>query len=523
MIMVAVLIMFAALLGLMMIAAQRTIDKSSVVTREYHDERVFQVTDGGANVAERWLRDQLIINPRITQAGLNAAPPPSVPGFHFVEYSITKEARQDDVLVTQGPYAGLLAVRQPFTIRVHGENARSTSESIVEVKTELYWLGLFQFAIYYDGDLELFPRNPSPYTGHIHANGNLYLGSDAVFDITGQVTAAGHIFNIPKDPTQIYHGKARIADRAGHWHDLSYDSRDPHWVERSLGDWAGLVQDSAHGVHELPFPIETLPIAIDLIKRGQFGDDSLHRALRYYYRAGLRIIDGNGFDSLGHVVAIPAGVISNSSVKDWREGHNMEMRDINMDSLRLKGPVPANGTIYVSYSHTYAAVRITHGERLPAGGIIIATDNPLYVLGNYNSIDKQPSSIMCDAFNAYSSGWSDGNATKALNQRSASPTTVNTCIVTGDKLTSPGHYSGGAQNLIRLHEKWTAMAQLTQKGTMVCLWGSEQAVGAFVDGAPVFSENHRVCSFDPQLLNPDFWPDDYFTVMVFARSRWVAF
>ena len=521
--MVSVMLMIVALMGLLVVATRTTLNNGSVVSRVYHEEQVFQVADGGANVAERWLRDHLLINPRITQAELNTATAPSLPGYNFSQFSITKQARQDDVLITNGPYAGLLGSRQPFTILVHAENANSTNESTVEVTSELYWVGLYQFAIFYDGDLELYPRNPSPYTGHIHANGNMYLGSDATFDITGQVTAAGHIYNTPKDPTLVFHGKARIADRAGHWHDLSYDSRDPNWVAKSIGDWQGLVEDSAHGVKPLPFPVVTLPLAIDLIKRGQVGDDSLHHALRYYWRAGLRIIDGVGYDSLGHNVPIPAGVISNSSVKDWREGHNMEMRNINMDSLRIKGLVPANGVIYVSYSHTYAAVRLTHGATLPTGGLVIATDNPLYVLGDYNTLNEQPSSIMCDAFNVYSNGWLDADAIKVLNQRGANPTCVNSCVVTGDKVTIPGHYSGGAQNLVRLHQKWTAMAQLTQKGTLVCLWRCEQATGDFVDGAPVFSENHRVCSFDPNLLNPDYWPDDYFTVMLLTRSRWVSY
>jgi hypothetical protein len=353
--------------------------------------------------------------------------------------------------------------------------------------------------------------------GRIHTNGNMYIGSHNTLDLDARVSAAGHIYNTPKDPTRSYNGKARLKDPAGHWSDLSYDWRDPDWVSKSLTDWGGNVQDSSHGMTALPYPMPTTNIAYDIITRGQAGDPPEVRERKYYYKAGLRILDNTITDSLGVPVVLPAGIITSSSVYDCREQHNMEMRNLDIAALIAAGKVPANRVIYISYTHSNAAVRIKNAGALPSRGIVIATDNPLYVWGDYNNLNKQPSSLLCDAFNVYSGNWLDINATRPLNHRVSSATTVNTCVVTGNQVTVPGHYGGGAENLIRLHEKWVGH-QLTYRGSLICLWASQQAGGDFADACYV--EAQRDWGFDPMLLDPDFWPRDYLSARHISRASW---
>lgn len=512
-----VLLMISGLILVGTVVLQRTVNTSHQVQRDYSDERVFQVADGGADVAQSWLRDLLAINPNPSQSALNGFTAPALPGFQYPQLTITKQALRQNVLVRRGALEDLHADIQPYEVLSHAANVNASNDKIVRVVVNEESVSLYQFGIYYDDDLEIYPDFPLDYMGRIHTNGNLYIGSHNTLDLDARVSAAGHIYNTPKDPTRHYNGKARLKDPAGHWSDLSYDSRDPNWVSRSLTDWGGNVQDSAHGMTELPYPMPTTTDAYDIITRGQMSDTPQMQEKKYYYKAGLRILDNVITDSLGYPVTLPAGVIASNSVYDCREQHNMEMRTLDMAALIAAGKVPLNRVIYMSYTHANAAVRIKNAGALPTKGIVIATDNPLYVWGHYNNVNKQPSSLLCDAFNVYSVNWADINANKPINHRIAGATTVNTCVVTGNQVTTSGHYGGGAENLIRLHEKWVGH-QLTYRGSLICLWASQKAVGDFANAC--YIEAQRDWGFDPMLLDPEFWPKDYLSARHVTRASW---
>ena len=516
-IIIAVMLMITGLLYLGFVVMQQSAFTSDQVQREYTDERVFQVADGGADVAQAWLVTLLDVSQNPSQTELDGVTAPSLDGYHFPELSITKLALRQNVLVRRGALEDLHADIQPYEVFSHAAVSRGRNDKVVRVVLNQEAVSLYQFGIYYDGDLEIYPDFPLDYMGRIHTNGNMYIGSHNTLDLDARVSAAGHIYNIPKDPTLSYNGKARLKDPSGTWHDLSYDSRDPNWVSKSLNDWGGNVQDSAHGMTALPYPIPATIDVWDIIARGDAGDTPDVRAKKYYYKAGLAILDSVIKDSSGMNVAFPAGVITNSDVYDCREQRTMAMRNLDVAALVAAGLVPTNRVIYISYTHANAAVRLKNASTLPSRGLVIATDNPLYVWGPYNTINKQPSSLLCDAFNVYSGNWSDANATSSLTSRVSSATTINTCVVTGNQTTVPADYGGGAENLIRLHEKWVGH-ELTYRGSLICLWTSRQAVGDFADAC--YEEAQRDWGFDPLLLDPDFWPKDYLSARHLSRASW---
>ncbi len=517
---IVVMLMITGLLFLSLAAFQRTVYTADQVSRDYTDERVFQVADGGADVAQAWLITLLNVNPNPSQTELNNLSAPSLDGFRYRQLTITKLALLQNVLVRRGALEDLHADIQPFDVYSRAAIVRGANDKIVSVVLNQEAVSLYQFGIYYEGDLEIYPDFPLDYMGRIHTNGNMYIGSRNTLDLDARVSASGHIYNTPKDPLLTYNGKARLKNPAGQWHDLSYDSRDPNWVSKSLNDWGGNVQDSAHGMTALPYPMPVTSDVHDIIERGVAGDSPEVQAKKYYYRAGLRILDDVVIDSLGNTVVLAAGVITNSNVWDCREQRTMAMRNLDMAALTAAGQVPVNRLIYISYTHANAAVRIKNASTLPVRGIVIATDNPLYVWGHYNTVNKQPSSLLCDAFNVYSENWLDANATSNVNQRVASATTVNTCVVAGNQITVTGDYGGGAENLIRLHEKWVGH-ELTYRGSLICIWVSQQAVGDFADACYV--EAQRDWGFDPLLLDPEFWPKDYLSARHLSRASWRSY
>jgi hypothetical protein len=161
---------------------------------------------------------------------------------------------------------------------------------------------------------------------------------------------------------------------------------------------------------------------------------------------------------------------------------------------------------------------LTNGGTLPAGGLTVATPNPLYVLGNYNTTDL-PASIMSDALDVLSGSWKDSNSSQGIGSRVASSTTVNAAIYTGNVPTSGSSYSGGLENLPRLLEDWSS-ATFTYKGSMVCMFASQYATGPVANasyGAPT-----RNWSFDVQFLNSSTLPPGTPSVQTFSRTAWAS-
>ncbi len=158
----------------------------------------------------------------------------------------------------------------------------------------------------------------------------------------------------------------------------------------------------------------------------------------------------------------------------------------------------------------YPAVRIINGATLRAP-ITIATDRPLYIQGNYNTIGWQPASFIADALTILSNAWNDGTGshpvpTSGTNSNAgggsdrtnpaksgASATTVYAAIAAGHSATpcdwqrsgcsvptpppatSGGSYGGGLENFPRFLENWNGIA-MVYRGSLVSLFQSRYAV-----------------------------------------------
>ena len=146
----------------------------------------------------------------------------------------------------------------------------------------------------------------------------------------------------------------------------------------------------------------------DLIKRGDTINPTVSlesQALKYsrlYWKAGLRIIDGTVYDKNGNSVDLTDGgtvpnPISTKPFYDYREGKLITATEVDVNLLqgssnamaKLNDP-PAGadpGIIYMSETqdaNNSKAIRLTNGATLPTSGLTVATDNPIYVKGNYN-------------------------------------------------------------------------------------------------------------------------------------------
>jgi hypothetical protein len=118
-----------------------------------------------------------------------------------------------------------------------------------------------------------------------------------------------------------------------------------------------------------------------------------------------------------------------------------------------------------------------------------------------------------------SNAWTDANSYKSVDQRPASPTTVNAAIVSGIVPTGEygTNYSGGAENFPRFMEKWGSGNTFTYYGSMVELYKSLQNTGAWGKNN-VYDPPKRKWYFDRQFYTDP--PPGTLSLVRFKKNRW---
>jgi hypothetical protein len=206
-----------------------------------------------------------------------------------------------------------------------------------------------------------------------------------------------------------------------------------------------------------------------------------------------------------------SGAIStNQSIQDNREGAQIRLvtLDISKIESNTSGLSPTfkssgfNGIVYIydssNTTSTRRGVRLLNGTKIPSAGFTVASQNPVYIQGDYNTggtpasnsnpsdptnpqvsgYTRAPCAVIADAVNLLSNSWNDANSFSGTGSRVATNTTVNTAILSGIVATAPvggdGSYSGGAENFPRFLEDWSH-AILTYYGSMVELYQSGQS------------------------------------------------
>ena len=185
----------------------------------------------------------------------------------------------------------------------------------------------------------------------------------------------------------------------------------------------------------------------------------------------------------------------------------------NTYKLQSSGTFDWNGIVYVEIptlasasgrkdnvkkAKSGIAVRLKNGSIVPSPpgspdkGFTVATNAPLYVLGNYNAdgnsstgsatatdgSDEVPAALVADAITILSNAWEannyDSKSKQSSGLRKGSFTEISAAFLTGQSETVPGagKYSGGVHNFPRFLENWTG-TEFRYRGSLVALFQSE--------------------------------------------------
>jgi hypothetical protein len=455
-------------------------------------------------------------------------------------------------------------------------------EAILELKFKIRYIPIFQFAAFFDKDLEIAPGRPMTLGGPIHTNYDLFLNTEPNQGLTidGQITVAN----------RLYRGNKR--DNACGNLVRAYDARitPPRNLLTLVNGCAARTQVTAATAApwgdqiKLAFPQLTVP---------QPESFNAEPGRVYWDRADLRFVvnldaAGNPVTSVNSPSGVEvrgtndvidtfatqtlnncAGSIRRSggsgdvlravgtsiTFRENRENGNVRMLDFDMRAvlnclhsnnflvqapgvgktlsdaterglvfyMTVKGPRSAmNPSRYGVRIRNAGQLRSTiAGAPVPLG-LTIVSDQPTYIQGDYNAVNRIPAAVMSDVYNVLSNSFYDAVAqrfrdqqtgagcnanwsTAALNCRVPTATTQNIAILGGSDTTGGvdgnggwgGGYSGGFENFPRFHEDWAAGSiTYTWNGSFVSLYRPRRANGAWVYGGARYTAPNRVWAFD---------------------------
>ncbi len=461
-------------------------------------------------------------------------PPSSLPNdsIQMGKYSVVITTEKSDTTLIKymktGAYRGLYALTDQYTVRATARSAGVQASKTIQATVDAALVPIYQFAVFYEQDLEIAPGPPMTLGGRVHSNNDMYLQSNDKLYLDSYTTAAGNIFHgrHPESGESTSGGDVMIKDDNGNYQAMKnsdgtwLDSEEDDWVNESISRWGGRVEDSDHGMTDLKLPVVASGEPMDMIGESNGGSNPDS----YEDKAGLKIVGGQVYfrepdSSWSNVTSdfISDGIITSNSFYDGRESENVTSLDLDVGKLGSSSYWPENGIIYASNDGGgLTGTRLVNGAQLH-DRLTVASADPVYTLGDYNTVNKKAASIMSDALTILSNDWDDSKSTWSRDSRRAAETTVNVAYMTGNKASADGHYSGGFENLPRFLENWSGV-DFNWKGSAAVLWESEEANGNW--GGSYYTPPNRKWEFDSDFLDPNNLPPGTPLISIVKKTSW---
>ncbi|MBC7367824.1 MAG: hypothetical protein H7343_13605 [Undibacterium sp.] len=458
---------------------------------------------------------------------------------------------------------------------------------------------LFQYAIFYNSDMELFPGANFIVNGRVHSNGTIYTGTTASITFSDYVSDVNGLSNqySPLDPRGPGSPGNTITYNKG-TPVVTSREEPPGTLEADTTD-TNINNDGPREMIEIPDFVRSDPNATD----------------RFYTKAGLKVLanttaaaatadsgwtvlantrlyatrDGTVIPATDPLATYLGTMLSVGGMNDYREAATLATTDIDVAKITAgynagglpqnipatatwpnnasvpaalrNQPIPVilrgkdfwNGVLYVAditdtTSHR-AGVRLLNGTSLPDGtqasspaaGLTVATANPAYIVGDFNTggvppsdsgsnlaannyvagYTVQPSSVIADAVTSVSANWISGNydTVASLSSRTPVNTTVNTALISGIVASDGTAYSGGVENYIRLLENWSGR-RLTYYGSIINLYQSRRATARWQTTGAYYNAPTRNWYFDTNFLDPRKLPPGTPVTRTLKRGQW---
>lgn len=268
--MITVLLMLAVLMA--MIGAYFALTRVETSTRQSSAIGTvgFYAAEGGLNLRAETIRSKFIgySRPTGTSPTTGGATPPCQNGndgtddFACESYRLGGQTVQTYVVGTgagqtisippgEDRFAGLNAIEYKYSVYSEAYGPNGKPSAIVQMDFLSRLVPLFQFAAFYQNDLEIEPSPTMTLSGPVHTNGDLYLNPYSTLSITGQVTAAGD-FRLGQAPRDVGNhqqcpsgGNVRVADKAGDLQSVTTAYGCPATVPANTTTWGTMIDPNS--------------------------------------------------------------------------------------------------------------------------------------------------------------------------------------------------------------------------------------------------------------------------------------
>ncbi len=512
------------------VASYVMIQKSGSV--DYRGTRVSYAAEAGADAVISQLA-QNMTDGIISSADIASITLPTLSGFTFNTPTVTTVGAPLPRTITNGPFSGLMGLNQRIDIGITATDGAGNRGQVV-VTANAQSIPLFQFGVFYNEDLEIHNGPLMEFAGWVHTNANLYLtpgsgtGTTTFHDL---ITTPDSLFWQRKN-TNYREPRVFIDNASAVAQTLNFDSRSnpgQSFVSASNTLFDGRVMTGVSGVQPLKLPLPTGMPPIQLVLPRNGADDADTRAVKFSWKATAHItVDMAQLNNVNTCAGLtiigsplPTGadcalIFSGNDEAFWdgRENIGADVFQINMGALQAW----ANGNAARDYSITYVTftnvntgnvlrdypvVRIMNGSTL-LWPVTVATDRPMYIWSNFNTVGWQPASFIADAITFLSPIWTDATHAVGTHVPGTDWTTpqkpnVNTtmtvyaaiaaghsatpcdwmrvgCIPTTPPPLVPatGSYGGGLENFPRFLENWDD-DDMVYRGSLVSLFQSQYA------------------------------------------------
>jgi hypothetical protein len=443
----------------------------------------------------------------------------------------------------------------------------------VQQQFQLCSIPIFQFAIFYNMNMEICPGANMTVNGKTHVNGQIWAdpGTSLTFNDTVETTASNIIYsrNTNDDsqantanPTVIYLNPNGSANTPS----LSADSLTMP-LGTNLASPADILDLSPAGVDPYSavgqeYLYNQADIIVSNSSSGQFSV--------YYQNSNstpqLQLIPAiTNIIISSHTTNVYYSFLTNVSFYDYRESDTVQAVQLSVTNFGIwvtnnsstngglqynnqntsgsssKGHAINSVYIYNSVPLTSSqlpAVRVAYGSVLPTQGLTVVTPQPIYVLGNYNAsgsslnngtnvVNTAPAALIGDAVTVLSTSWQDSYTSgTGISSRNAGNTTVNVAtfegIVESTNISGTKYYSGGVENFLRLLENWTGDT-LTYNGSIVAMFDSRYATNHWQTPGNYYNVPTRAWGFDLNFLQQTKQPPISPQVKTLVPTGWSVY
>jgi len=447
------------------------------------------------------------------------------------------------------------------------------SPMVAGVRRRFQYIGvpLFQAMYFFQDNMEFYKPATMIVSGLVHTNSNLWASSSSAGTLTfsGNVSYSGN-YSTTSDPpyANTWSGWSANAEITPTFTVGQSSQVSKVAAFQPLGNMASLFNTTDSNPNNDGYQ--------ELIQMPNNSYSDPLSGSRYYNTAGVVMqINGttatvttqNGTTATAaQVTAIKNAFKGKTTIYDQREGKNVDVANIDVSvltpALNSIASTGFNGVIYVVDTTAMTGtntnpktVRLQNGGVLPDNGLTVASQNPVYVQGDYNTgtstsvpsssvpanatgnpnntdsptapgYTRKPAAVIGDAVMLLSNAWSDSNASASVSTRNASNTTFNMALMGGympsGYTPSSGAqygYSGGAPNFPRFLEDWSGNS-CTYYGSMVELFQSQVFTGKW-DTGNIYVPPYRRFNFDTNYSsNP---PPGGTTAFLYSRGSWSKF